>query len=274
MRIAVLMTCFNRVETTLKCLRHLYAAEKPSELVFDVWLNDDSSPDETGIKVKSEFSLVNVINGSGHDYWCGGMRRVWSEAASSRIDYDGYLWLNDDTILFRSALKELIGSSNSTIIVGATLDKDSYEITYSGRDVNGRKMIPNGAFQACHYMNGNAVFIPQNVFQKIGNFPSYLTHGIGDYDYGLRAKKFGFDIFLAPSPVGVCEAKKFVEKWRRMDVSFLCRLKDLYSPLGGPEPHVFFRYNITHFGIIKALRVFICQHLEMCIPSAYRKLKG
>ena len=274
MRIAVLMTCFNRVETTLECLRHLFAAEKQSGLVFDVWLNDDSSPDETGNMVKAEFPLVNVVNGSGRDYWCGGMRRAWAAAVSSLIDYDGYLWLNDDTILYRSALKELLGCSDSTIVVGATQDKDLHEITYSGRDMNGRKMIPNGAFQSCYYMNGNAVFIPKKVFEKIGNFPSYLTHGIGDYDYGLRAKKSGFDISLAPNPVGICEAKKFMEKWRRMDVSFFCRFKDLYSPLGGPEPHVFFRYNLSHFGVMKALKLFICQHIEMCIPSVYRKLKG
>jgi len=274
MRIAVLMTCFNRVRTTIKCLEHLFAADVPDGVLFDVWLNDDDSPDGTGAKVNAEFPAVNVVAGSGRDFWCGGMRRVWNAAVSSGIKYDGYLWLNDDTMLFPSALKDLLVSYGTSIVVGATQSKDLKEITYSGRDEEGQKIIPNGALQSCYFMNGNAVFIPQVAFQKIGNFPSYLTHGIGDYDYGFRARKAGVDVCLAPNPVGVCEAKMEVEKWRRPAVPFILRMKNLYSPLGGPEPHIFFRYNLAHFGIIKAIRLFLCQHSEACFPTIYKRLKG
>jgi len=268
MRIAVLMTCYNRVGMTLECLRHLFAATSIDGIIVDVWLNDDASPDGTGMKVLEAFPEINVIQGSGHDFWCGGMRRIWHAATSSGKNYDGYLWLNDDTMLFPSALKDLIVADDSVIVVGATQSKDGKDITYSGRDAHGQKIAPNGALQACHFMNGNAVF------QKIGNFPSYLTHGIGDYDYGLRAKKVGIDIRLAPNVVGICDAKTVVEKWRRPDVPFGGRIKNLYSPLGGPEPHIFFRYNLAHFGIMKALRVFVCQHIEVCFPVGYRKLKA
>lgn len=265
MRVAVLMTCYNRAETTLECLQHLYAQKLQENFSFDVWLNDDASPDGTGAKIKAAFPKVHVISGSGHDFWCGGMRRAWSAAVSCDFTYDGYFWLNDDTMLFDYALGEML-VENGCIIVGATLNKIRSKITYSGRDEHGRKLIPNGKLQSCHWMNGNAVFIPQSVYTVLGNFPGYMTHGIGDYDYGLRAKKIGVEILLAARPVGICEEKTVIEKWRNPKTPFVKRLKNLYSPAGGPEPHIFFRYNLSHFGFVRAVRLFVGQHFTMMFP--------
>lgn len=265
MKIAVLMTCFNRVETTLDCLRHLVAAKLPDGVSFDVWLNDDASPDGTGAKVKAAFPRVNVITGSGHDFWCGGMRRAW-DAASTARGYDGYLWLNDDTMLDSDALESLTERMDG-IVVGATQDATRSITTYSGRGADGSRLEPNGEFQPCRAINGNAVFVPAKVFEALGNFPAYLTHGIGDYDYGFRANKVGIPVVLAKKHVGVCEAKKTYAAWRDPKVPLCKRLKNLYSPLGGPEPPVFFRYNLVNFGLAVALRHWLAQHARVILPG-------
>ena len=80
MSIAVLMTCHNRVETTLACLRRLTPQLSPTDGVF---LVDDGSMDGTGVKVKAEFSDVNVINGDGTLYWARGMHLAWKSAIKS-----------------------------------------------------------------------------------------------------------------------------------------------------------------------------------------------
>ena len=98
MKFAVIMTCHNREGMTIECLRGLYECKLHRGKTFDVWLNDDGCTDGTAAKVSLLFPSVNVIMGSGHDYWCGGMRRAWG-AASKYFDYDGYVWLNDDTFL-------------------------------------------------------------------------------------------------------------------------------------------------------------------------------
>ncbi|MGN0854422.1 MAG: glycosyltransferase family 2 protein [Kiritimatiellia bacterium] len=262
------MTSYNRAATTLECLHHLFEARVPAGWLFDVWLNDDASPDGTGVKVRIAFPRIKVIKGSGRDFWCGGMRRVWSAAATSGIKYDGYFWLNDDTMLFDSALEEMLVPGDS-IIVGATFGKGKDAITYSGRDESGSKLMPNGELQACYWMNGNAVYVPHSVFSAIGNFPGYMTHGIGDYDYGLRARENGIEVLLAAHPVGICEAKTTLEKWRNPEMSFWDRLRNLYSPAGGPEPHVFFRYNLSHFGLRRAVRLFLGQHFRVLFPKIH-----
>ena len=95
-RIAVLMACHNRVETTLCCLERLFTNIVAD---LDVWLVDDGSSDGTGARVKERFPSVNVIRGTGSLYWARGMRLAWERAVESHEHYDYFLWLNDDVVL-------------------------------------------------------------------------------------------------------------------------------------------------------------------------------
>lgn len=80
MRIAVLMTCYNRVETTLRCLRLLF--EQKGDFDVSVFLVDDGSSDKTGERVKANFPQVNAIKGTGALYWCKGMNLAWRTAGN------------------------------------------------------------------------------------------------------------------------------------------------------------------------------------------------
>src|SRR5687767_12507951 len=93
--IAVLMTCFNRRETTLRCLRSLAEQELPEGCNLRVYLTDDGSSDGTGDAVRSEFPEATVLNGDGNQYWVGGTLMAWDAARPA----DFYLWLNDDVRL-------------------------------------------------------------------------------------------------------------------------------------------------------------------------------
>lgn len=90
-RIAIIMTCFNRKEKTLKCLGSLLA---DSEHNLQVYMVDDGSTDGTGDAVKVSFPQVNVIRGDGNLFWNRGMHMAFSKAVE--VGYDFYLWVNDD----------------------------------------------------------------------------------------------------------------------------------------------------------------------------------
>ena len=93
--IAVLMTCHNRVNSTLECLAHLYEQTALDRVVLSVYLVDDGSSDGTGEQVHERFPDVNVLKGDGSLFWNGGMHRAFGEAL--KVGFDYYLWLNDDT---------------------------------------------------------------------------------------------------------------------------------------------------------------------------------
>ena len=264
MKFAVLITCFNRVQSTLECLNSLKRAKISEGWIFDIWLNDDGSTDGTTERVKSEFPEVHLVAGSGHDYWCGGMRRVWKEAANHDV-YDGFLWLNDDTMLNEDALEIILGGSkHNNIVVGAICGRDG-SATYGGTDEKGF-VVPDGTWRRVCQMNGNVVWVPRAVFQKLGNFDSRWTHAYGDGDYARTAVENGIGVLLTPRFVGICEKKNTVVDWRNPDISLIRRLKSLYSPLGYAEPGKMFYYCLKHDGVWTAIRLVVSNHLQAIFP--------
>src|SRR4051794_16275211 len=106
MRLAVLITCFNRVETTLRGLRKLIEAlDTIANLGFEVFLVDDKSPDGTGAVVKAAFPSITVIVGTGDLFWNRGMCLAF-QSAQTRGPFDCYLLFNDDVELILSKVLE------------------------------------------------------------------------------------------------------------------------------------------------------------------------
>lgn len=271
MRVAVLMTCYNRVDVTLECLRHLRLAigACPDDIEWDVWLNDDGSTDGTSASVAAEFPRVRLLNGSGCDFWCGGMRRVWLSAIGSGIEYDGFLWLNDDTILMANGLVVLLGNEHRdrAILVGAVCSGTG-AATFGGEDEVGF-VTPAGKWQHICQMNGNVVWVPMFAYNKIGMLDCHWTHAMGDVDYSRTAVENGIEVLLSPSFVGRCEKDGGLRPWRNPDVPLLKRIRNLYSPLGYSEPYNLFRYCLKHDGLMVAIRNYLMCHVRMLFPRFF-----
>ncbi|MDA3892742.1 MAG: glycosyltransferase [Salinivirgaceae bacterium] len=223
----------------MACLQHLYASNLPANYFFDVFLVDDGSTDGTGLAVKAEYPEVRVIAGNGQLYWNKGMHLAW-ETASNEKDYDFYLWLNDDTFLDVEAINELLvclalslnANNPQTIIVGVCKTSfNSNKVSYGGRaDLD--LLIPNGIIQPCKYINGNLVLVPKLVFKTLGNLSTEYTHGMGDYDYGLRALKQGFNCMITRKIIAVCPVNDGIPMWCNPKVPIRQRFANFHSPNG------------------------------------------
>lgn len=264
--IAVLMTVFNRKETTLKGLRSLYKAieELGDGYAFDVYMTDDGCTDGTGETVAEEFSEIKIIKGSGSLYWGGGMRKAWQAAIDSGIVYDYYLWFNDDTLLFNTALKVLFGDYKSvgtmSIISGGCCDsKEENTATYGGR-IEQVLVIPSGEPQKIILMNGNIVLIPNCVAKEVGIINDYYRHSLGDFDYGLRAQKEGIDVFLSSVYVGTCDRHDNDLKYCNPRIGVVQRIKWLYSPRYDVIRH--FSFNMRYLSLFTAVGVFVKQNIR------------
>ena len=240
-QLAVLITCYNRREKTLLCLRSLFSQVLPPEASFIVYLMDDGSSDGTSDAVASEFPQIQILQGNGALYWCGGMRVAWAEAMIN--DYDGYLWLNDDVELLPNALFVILKTWSDLrtemqvdpIIVGTCRDPRTDMLVYGGypRDLS-KGVLPESSHpQRCHTMNGNIVLVPREVVKVVGNLSPDYTHAMGDIDYGLRASEKGFAVYIVSGTIGLCEVRPR-SKWMSSAVPFIERWKDLHSPKGLP----------------------------------------
>ncbi len=217
-KIAVLLTCFNRKELTLICLEMLYKQEV-DDLSVDIFLVDDGCTDGTGAAVKDRFENVKLISGDGNLFWNGGMRLAWNTALKG--DYDFYLWINDDSLIYTYAISKILEASQQLVannenvgaIIGTMVDPISKVPTYGGRLCNskfnplsfGDVIHPCDSSVKCNFINGNFTLIPADSVKKIGILSNAFTHSMGDFDYGLRLQKSGLTCWVAPGIYGECE---------------------------------------------------------------------
>lgn len=215
MRIAALMTCYNRIEKTLVCLEALFKNVLPVGYSLDVFLVDDGSSDGTEQAIRKQYPFINIIKGDGNLYWNGGMRVAF--AAAMQRDFDYYFWLNDDTMLRPDALLRLLecestqGQGRPVIVVGSTVDAETGAPTYGGvirtsklLPIKFRHVVPSDAPLKCDSMTGNIVLIPLKVAEAVGNIDHVFEHAMGDTDYALRARQMGFEVWVGAGIYGTC----------------------------------------------------------------------
>lgn len=228
MKIAVLLTCFNRKEKTLSCLASLYQAldvynENTSDKIeLSVYLTDDGCTDGTSDAVRNNFADKNItiLQGDGNLYWAGGMRFAWNEALKIHSEWDFYLLLNDDTDLLENLFEELINTHNYCIdnykvpgiYSGITSSKSNHnKMTYGGSVWKNKflgiskRMLPKDQPQLCDMTNANILLVSKEVVDKIGIFHDGYRHGKADYDYSITASKNNIPVLLTSNFCGRCD---------------------------------------------------------------------
>lgn len=214
--LAVLVTCRNRRDTTLRALRKVIATAGPFRIRLFIY--DDDSSDGTPEAIASEFPEAHVIPGDGNAFWNKGLHRVWTHAAGHEAD--AFLWLNDDVALDDDAFVRLADAwhgmrattrGGQFILVGATRGSRG-QVTYTGMRARHRPTAfylapiePGETLEPIDTFNGNIVLIPREVMDRIGLNDPAFHHNWGDLDYGLRATRAGVRVMLLPGTLGLCE---------------------------------------------------------------------
>lgn len=245
MKIAVLITTYNRREKTLKCLQSLYQARLPANWFFDIFITDDNSSDGTVEEVILNFPDVNIEVSSNDLFWARGMNKSWNKAIE-KGEYESFLLLNDDVILRSSFWRDIdythqfcINQHNQEgVYVSSTQDAFSKKISYGGRKLI-RKFYrfeieiikPTNKPIECQLTNANILFIPISVVKSIGIFDEKYIHGIADYDYSLTAYSSKIPIYVTPNYGGFC-TDDHGTNWLPSNYSLKERIKYLKSPKG------------------------------------------
>lgn len=209
------MTSFNRCRSTVACLESLFAQQGiGSDFSLAVFLVDAGSSDGTKDAVNAAFPSVRIAAATPTTYWGGGMRLASQVAQDCPADYD--LWLNDDVVLRPTAIRTLLETAAATgavagtcLVVGQMVDADG-RASYGGFV---RASSPLGFEHVgihdeavrCDTFNGNLVLVPRAVTVQLGSIDAAFPHGMGDIDFGLRAKREGFANIQAPGVLGTCD---------------------------------------------------------------------
>ena len=240
------MACHNRRAKTLACLASLARQDAVADLHPIVL--DDGSSDGTADAVRTVFPDAEILLGDGQTFWAGGMRAAFGHAM--RRGYEFYLWLNDDVVLEPGAIGRLLAThatlpaskSSLSLIGGAVRDPISGQPAYGGIAVRSRfnplrfvRVAPDPRnVRICNTLNGNVVLVPRATADAIGGIGAAYLHTLGDLDYGLRVKRTGGWVGLAPGYVGTCAPNRLGARWLNPDLPLGARWRLVASPLGLP----------------------------------------
>lgn len=303
-KIATILTCFNRKEKTINCLKNLFEAcdnynihHKQSPIAVSIYLTDDGCTDGTADAVREicHGKDLHIIQGNGQCYWAGGMRLAWTEALKKKGNWDFYLLLNDDTLVFPNVFEELFSTHQYALNIykepglysGITCDiKDKSHITYGGEkfvsNAQGKSYTtrPSHTPQIVDKANANIMLISHNVVEKIGIFYKGYIHGCADYDYSMTAKKNKFPTLITANVCGECEydhMSGLEEITQLIKMNYQQRKKYVLFPTHSDKDYLLFvkRQTPKRYIFCWLLRKIRIIHPKLYLKiSKLRKMKG
>lgn len=242
MKLAVIMTIFNRAKQTNQCLSSLEKAFHSFNEDITYFITNDGSTDETNeilSSFKSRGNKIYILEGNGHLFWNRGMHLAYGEALKK--DFDCYLWVNNDVTFKKDFWFTIINdfekakvNNDIFVICGSMFSKDRNKISYGGTGNNGI-IEPNGSLQECTLINGNCVLIPSKTAKLIGNLDYRYEHGLGDFDYSKQIQKAGGKNLICSDYVGYCEKNIINGTWRDTNLSISKRISLMKSKNGLPR---------------------------------------
>lgn len=258
MKVKVILTCFNRKEKTIRCIKGLL--NNVAELSFIVV--DDNSSDGTAEALKKLDFNMTIIYGNGNLFWAGGMRVGIKMVLHESTDIDYVLLVNDDVVFYDDVIDKMIAESISrknSVIVGTCCDTEG-KTTYGAIKFHGifsKSMYYHLSIekveQEADTFNCNAVLLPIETVKKVGNFDPVYTHNFADYDYGFMLKKKGFHIYGTPFYVGECSDDTPILSWENRSLSRKKRIQLKESPKGLPQRE-WNHFLLKNLGVIYFLR--------------------
>lgn len=271
LKVLGIFTCYNRKDKTIRCLESLM--EGNPEIEFFFIAVDDNSQDGTRQVLKS-YANIQIILGNGRCYYSGGMRLGIESGKECCNKYDWILFFNDDVVFFPHAIERLkaFAIGKNEIIVGATCGENG-ELSYGGvlKTSSFKPAFRVGMSQEsrlyCDTFNANCVLLPKEVFKVLPNIDSQYTHSMGDFDYGLEARKSGIPIVVSDFFVGRCINNKIEGTWRDIHLSRKERLKRKEEPKGLPRKEWFY-FVKKHFGVISACFNTVIPYVKILIRKS------
>lgn len=269
MKVAVLLTCFNRMEKTESCIRSLSRGNTDIQVCFIVV--DDSSNDGTAEMLRELCMEFDITVHTGENlYYSGGMRMAMEKLKIRDKKVDYVMLVNDDVDFYDGIITKLIQVSqqkNDAVIVGATCGSTG-NYTYGAikymKGLVYRNVGPDEVDLACDTFNANCVLIPWRAFKEAEVMDTAYTHSLGDFDYGFSLKKAGWKIYSSDCYVGVCDRNASYGTWTDASLSWKERLKRKEQPKGLPFKS-WFHYINKNFGFGMAVWHSLTPYIKILI---------
>ncbi len=207
--IAIIVLNFNKRNDILDCLKSIFNLEYPE---IEVIVVDNGSTDGSPEAIKSEYPDVHLVE-SKKNLGVAGGRNIGIKYADQNFNYKYLLFLDDDIVIDKKALTEMVCSFFKDKSIGIVapkclMSKTPGVIGYAGgmsvnlfsgkiTDIGGGEK-DEGQFDKPGFISscGGLCLVSRELINQVGIFDEkFNPYGWEDVDLSLRASKKGFKIF-------------------------------------------------------------------------------
>lgn len=279
--IYIVIPVFNRLNYTKACINSLKCQNLKD---FKIIVVDHGSSDGTAEYVEHMLPEVHLVLGDETMWWTAATNLGVKKAIElSESDKDFVLTLNNDLVVNKFYLEELIIAHNSTkpaIIGSVSVDiNNRSKVYYTGtlwNKINAKynaTLDPNLPLETVQktvrlintdLLPGRGVLIPIKCFKEFGlydneNFPHYMA----DEDFSLRCKRKGFELFVASRAVvyshinetGLKDIPKLgsLNYWRKLLFSIKSPNNIVnrwrWAKINTPIPYLYFIFDVMRLTV-------------------------
>jgi len=207
--VAIIVLNYNKKKDILECLDSIFNLDYNE---FEVIVVDNGSSDGSVEEIKTKYPNVHLIE-SEINLGVAGGRNLGIRYANEKFNYKFLLFLDDDIVIDKSALSEMVNSFNINGNIGIVAPKCYLTnfpgvIGYAGgmsvnlftgkiTDIgNGEK--DEGQFDESKFISscGGLCLVSRELINKVGIFDEkFNPYGWEDVDLSLRARQKSFKIF-------------------------------------------------------------------------------
>lgn len=219
--VSIIIPVYNRLEITKKGLNyinnsinHFESSTMSDNTTVKVVVVDDGSTDGTSEWIQENLPEFTVLNGDGSLWWTGAVNKGIQYCMENFENLAGVVLQNDDVILDETWIFDLIqaAANNPIALVGCatSIQEEKHLIYYGGRKLNpwfaketklnfkaSRSQFEKGYVTPSFDLYGRGLYIPTEVFKKVGLFDQNSFKHRGDMDIPLRAKKAGYKLLVS-----------------------------------------------------------------------------
>jgi GT2 family glycosyltransferase len=213
--LAIIIPTFNRKLYLFNLLNQITTMIH-SNFCIDIIVVVDGSKDGTIEMISENFDQVHIVKGTGEWWYTKSINKGFDYVKKLNTDY--VLTLNDDILLknnFFEALNEAIEEGPENSIIGALslTNTNPKKILSAGikkiilwryKLIPYYKMFTNknevSSLKGLHVtmaLPGRGMLIPFGIFKKLKGFDEKFMQYHSDFDFCLRAKKKGYNLFIS-----------------------------------------------------------------------------
>jgi len=209
---AVVLTHGGAEEITAACLESLLAQDYAN---LTTLLVDNASFDGSGARLRDRYPAVRYLNTGGNFGYTGGNNRGIAHAMADGAEY--LLVMNNDTILERSCVRQLVDSLPECERLGAIAPKilyfdDPARVWYAGGDYSmlralglhrGEMQLDDPTepprIEPTTFVTGCCFLMPAEVARSQGVFREDFFIYAEDAELSLRLRRAGYRLYYQPA---------------------------------------------------------------------------